>query len=71
MMSNIRRQVKLDKTGQYNRLRGLGGGWSVGKFIFENIIKIFRKEERKEGNVLFNDTLNTFYFRLHGIGHVK
>ena len=25
---------------------------------------------RKEGNVLFNDTLNTFYLRLYGVGHV-
>ena len=24
----------------------------------------------KEGNVLFNDTLNTFYLRLYGIRHV-
>ena len=24
---------------------------------------------RKEGNVLFNDTLNTFYLRLYGVGH--
>ena len=24
----------------------------------------------KEGNVLFNDALNTFYFRLHGVGHM-
>ena len=23
---------------------------------------------RKEGNVLFNDTLNTFYLRLYGVG---
>ena len=23
----------------------------------------------KEGNVLFNDALNTFYLRLYGIGH--
>ena len=23
---------------------------------------------RKEGNVLFNDALNTFYLRLHGVG---
>ena len=26
--------------------------------------------ERKEGNVLFNDTLNTFYLRLYGIRHM-
>ena len=24
----------------------------------------------KEGNVLFNDALNTFYLRLHGVGHI-
>ena len=26
---------------------------------------------RKEGNVLFNDALNTFYLRLYGIRHGK
>ena len=26
--------------------------------------------ERKEGNVLFNDTLNTFYLQLYGIRHM-
>ena len=25
---------------------------------------------RKEGNVLFNDALNTFYLRLYGFGHM-
>ena len=25
---------------------------------------------RKEGNVLFNDALNTFYLRIYGVGHV-
>ena len=25
----------------------------------------------KEGNVLFNDTLNTFYLWLYGIGHME
>ena len=29
-----------------------------------------RKEGRKEGNVLFNDALNTFYLRLYGIRHM-
>ena len=24
----------------------------------------------KEGNVLFNDTLNTFYLRSYGVGHM-
>ena len=27
-------------------------------------------EERKEGNVLFNDALNTFYLRLYGVRHM-
>ena len=26
--------------------------------------------DRKEGNVLFNDALNTFYLRLYGITHM-
>ena len=26
--------------------------------------------ERKEGNVLFNDTLNTFYLQLYDVGHM-
>ena len=26
--------------------------------------------QRKEGNVLFNDTLNTFYLRLCGVKHM-
>ena len=25
---------------------------------------------KKEGNVLFNDTLNTFYLRLYGVRHM-
>ena len=28
------------------------------------------KEGRKEGNVLFNDTLNTFYLRFYGVRHM-
>ena len=28
------------------------------------------KEGRKEGNVLFNDTLNTFYLRLYDVRHM-
>ena len=28
------------------------------------------KTGRKEGNVLFNDPLNTFYLRLYGVGHM-
>ena len=27
-------------------------------------------EGRKEGNVLFNDALNTFYLRLYSVGHM-
>ena len=29
-----------------------------------------RTDGQKEGNVLFNDTLNTFYLRLYGVGHM-
>ena len=30
----------------------------------------FESERRKEGNVLFNDALNTFYLRLYGVRHM-
>ena len=40
--------------------------------VFE--INLFKGETsipgRKEGNVLFNDALNTFYLRLYGVGHM-
>ena len=29
-----------------------------------------RETSRKEGNVLFNDALNTFYLRLYGVRHM-
>ena len=28
------------------------------------------KRGRKEGNILFNDALNTFYLRLYGVRHM-
>ena len=30
----------------------------------------WNKEGRKEGNILFNNTLNTFYLRLYGVRHM-
>ena len=33
--------------------------------VFDTAFKIL-----KEGNVLFNDALNTFYLRLYGVGHM-
>ena len=33
-------------------------------------IQYFSSRAGKEGNVLFNDTLNTFYLRLYGITHM-
>ena len=34
------------------------------------MVKDHTDSERKEGNVLFNDALNTFYLRLYGIRHM-
>ena len=47
----------------------------TNKQLFMVHIWIIQKQNnsikgRKEGNVLFNDTLNTFYLRLYGIGHM-
>ena len=37
-----------------------------------NVYDVINSKEgrRKEGNVLFNDTLNTFYLQLYGVGHM-
>ena len=34
------------------------------------VLCVGKKEGRKEGNVLFNDALNTFYLRLYGVRHM-
>ena len=31
----------------------------------------YQTKEGKEGNYLFNDTLNTFYLRLYTIGRIR
>ena len=33
-------------------------------------ISLTSKVERKEGNVLFNNALNTFYLQLYGVTHM-
>ena len=35
-----------------------------------NNCSVFHRVERKEGNVLFNNALNTFYLRLYGVKHM-
>ena len=34
------------------------------------MVKVHSDSKRKEGNVIFNDALNTFYLRLYGVGHM-
>ena len=54
---------------------GGGGGYTVSSKDF-NIKSLCGgslkrgKCIRKEGNVLFNDALNTFYLRLYGVRHM-
>ena len=36
-------------------------------YIYTSVIHLLYICTRKEGNVLFNDTLNTFYLRLYGV----
>ena len=57
--------------------RGITGGGVSGcsdatGAAMENFVtlKPFRGGIRKEGNVLFNDALNTFHLRLYGVGHM-
>ena len=34
------------------------------------LIMSYWKERRKEGSVLFNDSLDTFYLQLYGVGNM-
>ena len=34
------------------------------------MVKYHLDSERKEGNVLFNDTINTLYLQIYGVGHM-
>ena len=34
------------------------------------VLRLVQSEQTKEGNVLFNDALNTFYLRLYGVEHM-
>ena len=40
--------------------------WHNNKAMVHNILSV----GRKEGNGLFNDTLNIFYLRLYGVRHM-
>ena len=43
-----------------------------GSYYFHeyHVLMGWHSSTRKEGNVLFNDTLNTFYLRLYGVSHI-
>ena len=40
------------------------------QLIVDMGLVIIYHSKRKEGNVLFNDALNTFYLQLYGVGHM-
>ena len=54
--------------GMRNRSMGHTSETAQTKLVC--VILMITKSQRKEGNVLFNDTLNTFYFWLYGIKHM-
>ena len=43
---------------------------SLNKTFPFNLEQIFQDIFQKEGNLLFNNTLNTFYLRLYGVTHM-
>ena len=51
----------------YNVKGGVGGG---GHIKILELMWGMAKKERKEGNILFNDTLNTLYLQLYGVRHM-
>ena len=44
--------------------------WTVEDFVDVTILSCLICSRRKEGNILFNDALNTFYLRLYGVRYM-
>ena len=45
--------------------------FDLAVFVLWLLLLLLRSvNERKEGNILFNDALNTFYLRLYGVTHM-
>ena len=45
--------------------------WIYNKIKYYKLVDVVKSLGRKEGNVLFNNTLNTFYLWLYGVRHGK
>ena len=58
--------IKKQKHSKYISSKIRSGQKATDQHSFNHV----RKEGRKEGNVLFNDALNTFYLRLYGVRHM-
>ena len=55
--------------GNVNTAQNTKTGMLIGCHI--NLVRdVWDFKTRKEGNVLFNDALNTFYLQLYGVGHM-
>ena len=61
------RQIRITETNQEVNYFNSTGSL---RFFFNIVLFQSSLEGRKEGNVLFNDALNTFYLRLYGVGHM-
>ena len=60
MMTNkVSRNIYIMKLPHLGRTPDVGNHGVSNNFLLQ----------KKEGNVLFNDALNTFYLRLYGVGH--
>ena len=65
-----RKEVFYLMTQSIHFTYGYMEGRKCGKGIMNTLLNDRRKEGRKEGGVLFKDTLNTFYLRLYDVRHV-
>ena len=45
-------------------------GSDIFKCLLINCLQMRERERERERNVLFNDTLNTFYLQLYGVRHM-
>ena len=60
----------LDLPELVNRCRVICNDLYIYIRMFHKSVRACSVNRRKEGNVLFNDALNTFYLQLYGVKHM-
>ena len=66
----LRHWLELNHNGIADRIQHISVNVQVGLICVKWVLRSALEQWRMEGNILFNDALNTFYLRLYGVRHM-